>query len=54
MIVAFSLMTPLGVILGAFISSNSIFSSIFFSISSGTFIYIATTEIIVEEFSISK
>ena len=60
MILFFSFVGPLGVIIGEIISSNNILTAIFYSISSGlnknlgTFLYIAATEIIVEEFSLSK
>lgn len=47
----FSITTPLGILIGAFISEAALVSAIFFAISAGTFLYIATTEIIVEEFS---
>jgi zinc transporter 1/2/3 len=48
----FSLFTPIGVILGkVFISHASpIFEIIFSSIAAGSFIYIACSEVIVEEF----
>lgn len=60
MIVFFSVVTPLGILLGELLHNNPILVAIFFSISAGkifllgTFLYISTTEIIVEEFSISK
>lgn len=47
-------MSPTGVILGTFMPESVVATSIFYCISSGTFIYIATTEVIVEEFSLSK
>ena len=55
MILIFSTTTPLGIGIGWYLSNFSdIITAVFFSISSGTFIYIAASEIIVEEFSISK
>jgi len=46
--------TPLGILLGFFISSSRLVESIFLAISTGTFIYVACSEVIVEEFSITK
>ena len=54
MIIGFSLVAPLGIFIGALIESSILLTAIFFSLSAGTFLYIATTEIIVEEFSLSK
>ena len=55
LILYLSFVTPLGVLIGYLISGlNSMIVGVFTAISAGTFIYIATTEIIVEEFSIKK
>lgn len=60
MIVAFSFVGPLGILIGELLSNSQLLTAIFFAISSGsfiiegTFIYIAASEIIVEEFSLSK
>jgi zinc transporter 1/2/3 len=50
----FSLFSPLGILLGFFISSNRVLESVFLAISTGTFIYVACSEVIVEEFSLTK
>ena len=48
-------MNPLGIAIGWILSSNGDFIvSIFYSISAGTFLYISTIEVIVEEFNISR
>lgn len=48
-------MNPIGIAIGWFMSSSGPFNSgIFISISVGTFIYIATIEIIVEEFNVTR
>ena len=50
-----SIMSPLGQILGMILSTlDDKVQGVFMAISAGTFIYIATAEIIVEEFSIAK
>ena len=55
MIIIFSLFTPIGIGLGMILNSlSSWVSCIFMSLSVGTFLYIAASEIIVEEFSISR
>jgi len=60
MILVFSCVGPFGIFLGEILSCSEILTAVFFSISAGlkltlgTFIYIAATEIIVEEFSLSK
>ena len=52
LILLFSLFTPFGVLIGLLLDeSNYLIISIFMGISTGTFIYIATSDIIVEEFS---
>lgn len=48
-------MNPLGIGVGWLLADSSlVVTGIFKSISAGTFIYIATVEVIVEEFSISR
>lgn len=48
-------MNPIGIAIGWFMASSGPFNSgIFISISVGTFVYIATVEIIVEEFSVTR
>lgn len=55
LIVMFSLFTPLGIIIGMFASGTSlILEAIFLSLASGSFIYISASEVIVEEFSVSR
>ncbi len=55
MIFIFAFTSPLGIGIGWYLSNFSeIITGVFFSISAGTFIYIAASEIIVEEFSISR
>lgn len=49
----FSLATPIGVIVGILLSSApEIYDIIFSSLAGGSFVYIACSEVIVEEFSI--
>ena len=48
----FACATPLGVFLGMLISASEIYEIIFNSIAAGTFVYIACSEVIVEEFSV--
>ena len=52
----FSFATPLGIIFGMLLlmHSDGIVEGIFGALACGTFVYIATSEIIVEEFSISS
>ncbi len=53
LLVSFSLATPTGITIGLILSSsNSIMEVVFNSIAGGTFIYIAASEVIVEEFSL--
>jgi zinc transporter 1/2/3 len=48
----FSLTAPLGIVIGMLISgSNKLVDVVFLSISAGTFIYVACSEIIVNEFA---
>jgi len=55
MILIFSSFGPLGIIIGMIFSdAGSLIKGIMLSISSGTFIYVAASEVIVEEFSLSK
>jgi zinc transporter 1/2/3 len=53
LIAAFSITTPIGICIGIGIDSaaNPLIQGIFFSIATGTFLYIAASEVIVEEFS---
>ncbi|CAD8161037.1 unnamed protein product [Paramecium octaurelia] len=50
-----ALMNPLGISIGWILSSNKlIIVSIFYAISAGTFLYISTIEVIVEEFNVAR
>jgi zinc transporter 1/2/3 len=50
-----TLLSPLGQIIGMILSSmNEKIQGVFMALSAGTFLYIATAEIIVEEFSIAR
>jgi zinc transporter ZupT len=54
-ILIFSLMTPIGILSGMLFSGLSeVLEAIFLSISAGTFIYISASEVVIEEFSVSK
>lgn len=55
LIVMFSLFTPLGITIGMFASgSNILLEAVFLSLAAGSFIYISASEVIVEEFSVSR
>lgn len=55
MLVLFACFTPLGVILGMIIGASSDMAEIVCScLAAGTFVYISCSEVIVEEFSLSK
>ena len=48
-------MTPIGIIIGWSIANQGfLLAGIFNSIAAGTFIYVATMEVIVEEFNIDR
>ena len=51
----FSIIGPLGVLTGFFLAAASeVVEGIFLSLSTGTFLYVACSEVIVEEFAVSK
>ena len=53
LLISFALATPIGITLGLLLSNTSeMVEIIFSSFAAGTFIYIAASEVIVEEFSI--
>lgn len=52
LIFTFSVATPLGVIMGIFLGQSDVLGVIFNSLTCGTFVYIACSEIIVEEFTV--
>ena len=55
MMVIFAAFTPIGIGLGIILSETSkIVEGIVLAISTGTFIYVAASEVIVEEFAITK
>ncbi len=55
MIVLFTLFTPVGILFGAFvIGADPVTQGIFLAISSGTFLYISASEVIVDEFAITS
>ena len=52
LLLIFSLATPLGVLIGILVSESSdMVSVVFDALAGGTFIYIAASEVVVEEFS---
>jgi len=55
LLVIFCIFTPIGAIIGLGLSqTNDLVVSIFFALSAGTFLYVSASEVIVEEFAISK
>ena len=53
LIFTFSMATPSGVVIGMILQNEgTIYTIIFSSLAAGTFLYIALTEVIVEEFSL--
>lgn len=49
----FSIASPLGVILGMILqNAGDIYNIVFSSLAAGTFVYIACTEVVVEQFSV--
>ncbi len=55
MILLFSIFTPLGIIIGMILESkNTLLTGIFLGLSGGTFLYVSASEVIVEEFTISR
>ena len=53
LIVVFSFATPLGVLIGMLVvNAGDIYTVVFSSIAAGSFVYIACSEVIVEEFAI--
>ena len=54
LVFTFAIATPLGVLIGMILAQQGeIYSIIFSSFAGGTFLYIAATEMITEEFSVS-
>jgi len=55
MIILFSIFTPIGILVGmVLLEANPILEGVFLAISAGTFLYISASEVIVEEFAITK
>jgi len=54
LILFFSLICPFGIVIGYLCCSNLLLSGILLSFSTGTFIYVACSVVIVEEFTITK
>jgi zinc transporter 1/2/3 len=55
LILLFAFFTPIGIVAGIFISSSSkLVEGIFLALSTGTFLYVAASEVIVEEFAVTK
>jgi zinc transporter ZupT len=54
LILIFSLFTPFGIILGLIFPGNGLLEGIVLGLSTGTFIYVAASEVIVEEFAVTK
>jgi len=55
MISLFSIFTPLGILLGMIaLESFPILEGVFLAISAGTFLYISASDVIIEEFAITK
>jgi len=55
LILLFAFFTPVGIIIGAFLASSSkLVEAIFLALSTGTFLYVAASEVIVEEFAVTK
>jgi zinc transporter 1/2/3 len=56
LILIFSFFTPVGILLGIFLSDfkSKVIEGAVLAMSSGTFIYVAASEVIVEEFAITK
>lgn len=51
----FTLFTPVGIAVGMLLTgTNILVEAVFLSLSGGTFLYVSTSEIIVEEFSVTK
>ena len=52
MLTIFTFFTPVGILIGMYFSKSGLLvEGIMLSISSGTFVYVSTSEVIVEEFS---
>jgi zinc transporter ZupT len=55
MIILFAIFTPLGITIGMILSGTGpLIQGIFLAVSSGTFLYVSASEVIVEEFAITR
>jgi zinc transporter 1/2/3 len=55
LILLFSFFTPVGIVIGSFVAGSSqLVEAIFLALSTGTFLYVAASEVIVEEFAVTK
>jgi zinc transporter 1/2/3 len=54
MMLIFSIFSPIGIIIGMILLDSAFVEGILLAISAGTFLYISASEVIVEEFSITK
>ncbi len=55
MITLFTIFTPVGILIGmVLLDASPILEGFFLAISAGTFLYISASEVIVEEFAITK
>jgi zinc transporter ZupT len=55
MIILFSIFTPVGILVGmVLLEASPILEGVFLAISAGTFLYISASEVIIEEFAITK
>jgi len=52
LVFTFALATPVGIIIGMCIPDNAVMDVVFNSLAAGSFVYIACSEVIVEEFTI--
>jgi zinc transporter ZupT len=50
----FSIFTPFGIVLGYFLGQKTLVESIFLSISSGAFLYVSSSVVIIEEFAVTN
>jgi len=55
MIGIFAASNPIGIVIGwVFSNGDKLLSAIFMGIGAGTFVYVSASEIVVEEFSVSR
>lgn len=55
MLILFTVFTPIGILSGMLLSdTNPIIEGLFLAISAGTFLYVSASEVIVEEFALTR